>query len=141
MKLVIFDLDGTLTPQRPGSAAAFERRLLDGIADGCTRLRAAGLNLAIASNQGGILKGLPLADVQDHVSWVCASLDIAAYRIAYEPERKKPNPAMLHELMTQFGVEPLETCLVGDSVDDRLAAAAAGVRFIHVEDFLAKGIC
>ncbi len=35
MGLVIFDLDGTLTPQRPASTADFERKLCRGIAERC----------------------------------------------------------------------------------------------------------
>ena len=37
MKLVVFDVDGTLTPFRQGSTGAFERRLLPNVAEVCAR--------------------------------------------------------------------------------------------------------
>ena len=140
MGLVIFDLDGTLTPQRPSSTAAFERRLCDGVRERCQELLAAGHTLAVASNQGGVAKGLSMAAVEAHLEWVGGELGAAAYRFAWEPERKKPGPAMLLELMDHFGIPPADTWMVGDSPDDELAAAAAGVRFVHVTAFVAGGL-
>jgi HAD superfamily hydrolase (TIGR01662 family) len=131
MKLVIFDLDGTLTPQRPSSSAPFQRMFLEGMADACARLRARGVTLAVATNQGGIRKGLSAQVVEEHLAWVCETLQIAGYRYPVEPARKKPNAAMLHELMAQFGAEPSETCFVGDDDNDRLAAERAGIRFVE----------
>ena len=140
MGLVIFDLDGTLTPQRAASTAAFERRLCDGVRERCRELLAAGHTLAVASNQGGIPKGLPAEAVEAHLGWVCGELGVAAVRYAWEPERKKPRPAMLAELMGQFGVDPSETWMIGDSPDDESAAVAAGARFVHVAAFVAGGL-
>lgn len=140
MGLVIFDLDGTLTPQRPSSTAAFERQLCPGVAERCRELVAAGHTLAVASNQGGIAKGLSVAAVEDHLGWVCSELRMTAYRFAWERTRKKPSSAMLLELMEQFGAAPTETWLIGDSEDDERAAVAAGVRFVHVSAFLANGL-
>jgi HAD superfamily hydrolase (TIGR01662 family) len=140
MKLVIFDLDGTLTPQRPSSTAPFERRFLGGVQEACSRLRAAGVALAIASNQGGVPKGLALADVHEHLGWVCKTLDVAVYRLAWEEGRKKPGPAMLLEIMSELGVPPAETCFVGGAEADRLAAEAAGVQFHHARAFLPDGL-
>src|SRR5271163_5019773 len=102
MGLVIFDLDGTLTPQRPSSTAAFERELCRGVPERCRELIAAGHTLALASNQGGIAKGLSVEAVEAHLTWVCGELGMSAYRFASEPARKKPAPAMLVELMEQF---------------------------------------
>lgn len=99
MGLVIFDLDGTLTPQRSSSTAPFERRLLPGVAERCRELLSAGHALAVASNQGGVARGLPAAVVEAHLAWVGSELGIAAWRFAWEPERKKPAAAMLVELM------------------------------------------
>lgn len=140
MGLVIFDLDGTLTPQRAASTAAFERQVCDGVRERCQQLLAAGHTLAVASNQGGIPKGLPAEAVEAHLGWVCGQLGVAAARYAWEPERKKPGPAMLAELMALFGAAPSETWMVGDSPDDESAAEAAGVRFVHITDFIAGGL-
>ncbi len=91
MGLVLFDLDGTLTHQRPTSTADFERSLCAGISERCRELRTAGHMLAMASNQGGIAKGHSIEAVESHFIWVSKELGIAAYRFALEPDRKKHN--------------------------------------------------
>jgi HAD superfamily hydrolase (TIGR01662 family) len=139
VKLFIFDLDNTLTPHRESSTAAFEEVLLAGVREKCRLLRSAGALLAIASNQGGISRGLSPAAVERQLGWVSGELGVAAYRFAWEPERKKPGPAMLRELMAELGALPAETCFVGDAESDRLAAEAAGVSFIYAGDFFAAG--
>jgi D-glycero-D-manno-heptose 1,7-bisphosphate phosphatase len=140
MGLVIFDLDGTLTPQRPSSTAAFDRQFCGGVPERCRELLAAGHTLAVASNQGGIAKGLSVEAVEAHLRWVCSELGMSAYRFASERVRKKPAPAMLLEMMDQFSASPADTWLVGDSEDDERAAVAAGVRFVHVTAFVASGL-
>lgn len=44
---------------------------------------------------------------------------------------KKPDPAMLHELMRELGVAPAATWMIGDHHTDLQAAAAASVRAVH----------
>jgi len=136
-RLYIFDLDGTLTPQRPTSVAPFERRFLEGVEATCRRLREADAHLAIASNQGGILRGLDIVAIDEHFRWVCDALGVGTYRYAWEETRRKPGPAMLLELMAHLGVSPGLTCMVGDADTDRLAAEAAGVAFFHRDSFFA----
>lgn len=140
MNLVIFDLDGTLTPQRPSSAAPFERTLLPGVLEKCAELRAGGALLAVASNQGGIAKGLPMDEVDEHMSWLKDLLGIQEWRCAIVAgPRKKPAPGMLLELVAHFGAAAEETLFVGDSDADRLAAAAAGVGYADARSFFGSG--
>jgi len=135
--LVIFDLDGTLTPQRPSSTAAFEWVLLPGVRARCVELAAAGHILTVASNQGGLKKGLGHQQVIDMLEWLVGELGIVAYRYAsgYAPRRKKPAPGMLNELMTQLGYDPVNTVFVGDSESDYQAAQAAGCGFAWAREF------
>jgi D-glycero-D-manno-heptose 1,7-bisphosphate phosphatase len=136
MKLIIFDLDGTLTPQRPSSAHPFERVLLPGVLEKCAELRAGGALLAVASNQGGIAKGLPIADLDEHMSWLKDVLGIQEWRCAIVAgQRKKPAPGMLLELVAHFGAAAGETLFVGDADADRLAAAAAEVAYADSRSF------
>jgi phosphoglycolate phosphatase len=44
----------------------------------------------------------------------------------------KPHPAMLRELMEQFGVTPAQTLMIGDTTHDLLMAANAGVAGVGV---------
>jgi len=48
---------------------------------------------------------------------------------------RKPAPGMLLQAMTEAGVAPDDTLFVGDMESDRLAAEAAGVRFMWARDF------
>lgn len=140
MNLVIFDLDGTLTPQRPCSTAPFERTLLPGVLEKCAALRAGGALLAVASNQGGIAKGLHMDEVDEHMSWLKDLLGIEEWRCAIVAgQRKKPAPGMLLELVAHFGAAAEETLFVGDSDADRLAAAAAGVGYADSKSFFGSG--
>jgi HAD superfamily hydrolase (TIGR01662 family) len=138
--LVILDLDGTLTPQRPSSVASFAHTLLPGVREKCAELIRSGCVLAIATNQGGLRKGLKLSEVTAILSWISAELGIAECKFAsgYIPNRKKPQPGMLLELMREFGIPPETAIFVGDSESDRLAAEAAGVQFEWAADFFRK---
>ncbi len=128
IRLLILDVDGTLTPFRPGSAAPFRRELLPGVEEAIRRTGARWV--VLASNQGGIRKGLPLGAVHAHMRWLCRELRLDGYKFAYRPgPRKKPEPGMLLEWMRIYRVKPGETLFVGDSRSDREAAWRAGCRF------------
>ena len=135
--LIVFDLDGTLTPQRPSSVSPFERRLLGGVADCCKILSTNSHLLAIVSNQGGLKRGLSKIALDEHLAWVAARLGIAHIRYAAEPLRKKPSPAMILEILHAAGTSPGASLFIGDAQSDRAAANAAKVRFIPARQFFA----
>ena len=141
MKLIIFDVDGTLTPRRSASTAAFERTLLPGVSAKLTALKQQGIILALATNQGGAKRERPIrlstGEVLAHLRWLQQCLNIDAIRFATTGRRKKPKPTMLNELMHQFNIKPTETLFVGDEDNDRLAANAAGIQFVYAHDFFA----
>jgi D-glycero-D-manno-heptose 1,7-bisphosphate phosphatase len=138
----IFDVDGTLTPNRPSSRHPFERRLLPGVAERCAELRRQGHTLALATNQGGARQGregrLSYGAVHAYLRWVAAQIGAETYRFATKPPRGKPSPAMLEELMTALGFGPAETVYVGDRPSDKEAAEAAGVTFEWADEFFAR---
>lgn len=137
--LFIFDLDGTLTPQRPASNAPFERMLLAGVKEKCAALRQAGARLAIASNQGGAKLSkadrLTIGQIQAQVVWIRSELQVDVVRFAIGDKRKKPSPAMLLEICHEWQVPPEDVVFVGDATTDKEAAMAAGVKFCFAEDF------
>ncbi len=141
MKLVIFDVDGTLSPRRLTSTAAFERTFLPGVVTKLAILKKQGAILALATNQGGAERERPIrlstGDVLAHLRWLQQRLGIDAIRFATTKRRKKPKPTMLNELMCQFNAAPQETLFVGDEESDRLAARAAGIQFVCAGEFFA----
>lgn len=48
---------------------------------------------------------------------------------------RKPSPGMLLQAMSDANMSAATTVMVGDSDEDRQAAAAAGVQFIHAKEF------
>lgn len=135
LKLAIFDIDGTLSPQRASSITPFERTLLPNVAPYLAELRRQGVILAVATNQGGIRKQLSTGSVLAHLRWLQQKLDLSAMRFAINSQRKKPSPSMLYELMIQFNVTASETIFVGDRQTDQQAAVAAGVTFVQAKVF------
>lgn len=135
-KLVIFDADGTLTPQRDGSCGEFSYTLLPGVADKVADLLAAGVQVGIASNQS---KRRPVAEIREQLRWTCAELRIPADMWLYATTdfQQKPSPVMLVVLMSRAEVGPAETLFVGDQDTDRQAAENAGCGFAWAKDYFA----
>ena len=98
--------------------------LFDGAADLIAELAAAGYTLAVAT--GKTRKGL---DRAFEVSGLGPRFH--ASRCADECH-SKPDPQMLEELMAEFGVEPGETLMIGDTTHDLQMARNAGVAALGV---------
>lgn len=133
-QLIIFDADGTLTPQRGSAIGDFSFTLLPGVAAKCAELRAQGVMLAIASNQSS---RRPLDEIADQLFWTADQLSIERRLINYacDRHRQKPAPAMLDDLR-DWTLTPEEKILfVGDQPTDEAAAQAAGIDFAWAADF------
>ena len=64
---------------------------------------------------------------------MCSSdLLVAPDSPAAPTERRKPGPGMLQEAMRRYGIAAGSTVMIGDSLRDLQAAAAAGCRRILV---------
>ncbi len=139
--LVIFDVDGTLTPYRSSSTADEPVVPLPGRREKLAALAADGVIIAIASNQGGVHPDKPGRMTWGMVLWRMRELrrifpEISAIKFAVVPgSRKKPEPGMLLELMAEFDVSPSETLFVGDAESDYEAAKRAGCRFAWSDEF------
>jgi len=141
-KLIIFDADGTLTTYRQHACHDAPLTLLQNVEDRLNQLSAAGIVLAIASNQrvgewGGRL--YTDAIIRDRFDELARLLPIPRdlMRSSHtDPEvRRKPKPTMLLELLSITGFDAQEARSVGDRDSDRLAAEAAGIAFTWAWDF------
>jgi D-glycero-D-manno-heptose 1,7-bisphosphate phosphatase len=155
--MMIFDLDGTLIEgymDRRDKYFALVR-VLPGRREKLATLQAAGVVIAIATNQGGVAFGFVTeSQVQRKLAAVLTALalptdthvavcyshpkaKVAQYR--RDDPRRKPGGGMIRELSAATGVTLSDVLYVGDRPEDKQAAAAAGVSFRWAEDFFAPG--
>ncbi len=142
--LVLLDRDGVLNHDRPGYVKTPEELvLIDGSADAVASLNAAGHIAVVVTNQSAVGRGIinldALARIHEKLGMaidraggrlddiiVCTDAPWAA------TERRKPAPGMLLEAISRFAARPEETVMIGDTLRDMQAAAAAGCRRILV---------
>jgi D-glycero-D-manno-heptose 1,7-bisphosphate phosphatase len=152
IKLVIFDVDGTLVETKSGETfrkTADDWQWLPGRLAKLQELHQQGKMLALASNQGGVAFGYmheeairwELAKTANEVAFgipyfICCTHPKAVYtQYQKNDERRKPGPGMLIEAQEHFKIGPIHTLMVGDRPEDEQAAQNAGVAFMWADDF------
>ena len=90
-----------------------------GVFEGLERLRGMRLRLACVTNKAARFT-LPLLDQKGLAPYF--ELVVSGDTLA----RKKPDPMQLSYICAEFALAPAEVLLIGDSVNDALAARAAG---------------
>jgi D-glycero-D-manno-heptose 1,7-bisphosphate phosphatase len=137
---VLFDRDETIVVDVPFNGdpkrvepAPNARALLD-------RLRAAGLPLAVVSNQSGIGRGLVTAQAVDAVNrrvdellGPFAGFFICPHAAQDGCECRKPKPKLILDAARVLGVDPACCVVVGDRESDVEAARNAGAIPLKVD--------
>ena len=136
---VLFDRDGTLVIDVPynGDPAAVEP--MPGARDAVVRLRRAGVQIGVVSNQSGIGRGIlthgDVRAVNARVDELVGPIDVWEY-CPHEPQAgcdcRKPRPGLIVRACRRLGVDPRRTVVVGDIGTDLDAARAAGCPAILV---------
>ena len=163
-KLAIFDVDGTLTEIRPEVRARQprlvtpnhlgEQQPIPGVVEKLSTLKAAGLQIALATNRGGVAFGYTTLEearaLVEEAAELCGVPEARYYLCPYHAKARgprsvaafarahdcrKPNPGMLLEALEDFGLSPEEAFYVGDMDSDREAAANAGMDFYPAAAF------
>lgn len=96
-----------------------EIKLFDGILDVLSLIRQRNARVAVATGKSRVGLDRVLAQVQ--------LLDMFHATRCADETVSKPNPAMLHELLEEFELEPEQVLMVGDTTHDIDMAAAAGM--------------
>ena len=144
MELVILDRDGTInydSEQYIKSPA--EWRPIPGSLEAIGRLTQAGYRIVVATNQSGIARGLfdtaTLIAIHDTLQRAAAQAGgrvDAFFFCPHAPDStcacRKPKPGMVLEVARRFNVYLGDTYVVGDTLRDVQAAAAAGARPVLV---------
>ncbi len=138
---VLFDRDGTLIEDVPYNGNPELVVPVLGARETLDRLRAAGLPLAVISNQSGVGRGLiTMAQVEAVNARVEELLGPFAgwFYCPHSPENececRKPKPKLILDAAEALGV-PVSSCIViGDKSSDLEAAANAGAMSILLDD-------
>jgi D-glycero-D-manno-heptose 1,7-bisphosphate phosphatase len=144
---VFLDRDGTLNaavvrasrPYPPTTAAEFT--LLPGVAEGCTRLKAAGYVLVVATNQPDVGRGtLSRSAVESIHARLCELLPIDRVEASYDhggenpPSAfRKPAPGLLLRAARELGLDLARSWMVGDRWRDVDCGKNAGCRTVLID--------
>jgi D-glycero-D-manno-heptose 1,7-bisphosphate phosphatase len=140
---VFLDRDGTVIELVDYLSDPDQVRLIPGAAGALKRLRAAGFTCVVVSNQSGVGRGM-FAEEAVHAVHAAMARRLAAEGAAVDavefcpaappapgetehPDRK-PNPGMLLRAARRLNLDLGASWMVGDSVVDVRAGAAAGCR-------------
>ncbi|MGC4896326.1 HAD-IIIA family hydrolase [Micromonospora sp. DT31] len=136
---VLLDRDGTLVEDVPYNGDPEKVRPVPGAREALDRLRAAGLRLAVVTNQSGLARGCftarDLSLVHDRVEELLGPFDhwaVCPHAEADGCACRKPAPGLVHEAARALGTTPSRCVLIGDIGADTTAAAAAGAAAILV---------
>jgi len=136
---VLLDRDGTLVVDVPYNGEPERVAAMAGARAALDRLRAAGIPLAVVSNQSGIARGLLTAAQVEAVNRRVEELLGPLGPFLYCPhgpddgcDCRKPAPGLLLAAARALDVEPQRCALIGDIGADVEAARAAGARAVLV---------
>lgn len=157
VRLLFLDRDGTLnrTVERRPPNTPEEVKLLPNVVPVLSRHVAAGWQLVIVSNQGGVASGyitesqahavqrrvIELLPVPVAASYLCPHMPGAVVpEYALDCPNRKPEPGFVLAALKRFGARAVECLFVGDTVTDRQAAEAAGVPFRWADRFFQRPV-
>ncbi|MFI5836449.1 HAD-IIIA family hydrolase [Micromonospora sp. NPDC051300] len=136
---VLLDRDGTLVEDVPYNGDPEKVRPVPGAREALDRLRAAGLRLAVVTNQSGLARGYftahDLRRVNARVEELLGPFDnwqICPHSEADRCACRKPAPGMVHAAARALGTTAGRCVLIGDIGADMAAAAAAGAAAVMV---------
>ncbi|MEV0427337.1 HAD-IIIA family hydrolase [Micromonospora sp. NPDC050495] len=136
---VLLDRDGTLVEDVPYNGDPEKVRPVPGAREALDRLRAAGLRLAVVTNQSGLARGYfteaQMRAVHARIEELLGPFDhwaICPHDDTDGCSCRKPAPGLVHEAARALGTAPRRCVLVGDIGRDMTAALAAGATGVLV---------
>ena len=144
-KAFIFDRDGTLIEDRHYISSPFFVRLMPGVRERLINLYESGNRLFIVSNQSGIRRGYfsydRLMEIDRRMKELLypVRFEETFYCIHHPSERcpcRKPAPYFIWKIKGKYKLKREEMVFVGNSRVDEETASNAGIRFVHIRDFL-----
>ncbi len=149
---VFLDRDGVINEDRDDYVKSWaEYRLYPGALEALRRLRAAGCEVYLVTNQAGVGRGVmprrALLDILLRLRVTVRRHGGLIHGIAFCPhgsevgcECRKPKTGMLRRLAVKYGLDLARSVIVGDSCGDIQCGQAAGCRTILVHTRPAAGV-
>jgi D-glycero-D-manno-heptose 1,7-bisphosphate phosphatase len=145
IRLVFLDRDGTINVDKGYVHRVEDFEFLPGAVEALKRLRHAGIDIIVVTNQSGIARGFyteaDLAAVNAHMTAELARHGVTLAGIHYCPHHpdasvpryrlacdcRKPKPGLLLAAMRERGIAAREAVMIGDKSSDIDAGIAAGL--------------
>jgi D-glycero-D-manno-heptose 1,7-bisphosphate phosphatase len=144
-RAVFIDKDGTLIRDVPYNVDPKNVQLTMGAGRALWRMKNAGYQLIVVSNQSGVARGLfeekDLLPINRQIQTLLAPYGVKVDAFYYCPhgpdggcECRKPMPGMILRAARDYAVGPQISWMIGDILNDVEAGNRAGCRTIHVDN-------
>lgn len=142
---IFLDRDGTLNVDHGYVHEIDSFQFIDGTIEALQELKKMGFALVVVTNQSGIARGIFTEDqfmqLTEWMDWSLADRDVdldGIYFCPHHPEGtveayrqqcdcRKPQPGMLLSAQAELNIDMHSSYMVGDKIEDMMAAQAAGV--------------
>ena len=151
-RVVFMDKDGTLIENVPYNADPAQIRLTPSARRAIMRLVREDFSIVVVTNQAGIARGMfpesAMEAIRERLAELFAPMgaELAGFyycphhpegsvtEFAVDCECRKPNAGLILRAAEDLGVQPADTWMVGDTLDDVEAGNRAGCRTILLDN-------
>ena len=143
-KVVFFDRDGVICPNRPDYVKSWEEFVfLPGVKEALKKLKKAGFQSVVISNQSCIGRGIVSAKAVDEINLKMVEeiekaggeitrVYVCPHRIDEGCDCRKPKTGLFKKAAEDLNVKLSESYLIGDAESDILSGKAIGVKTVLV---------